>query len=73
MPGWKTSIAHCKSISDLPPNAKAYAEKIWELSGIPGETISYTQTLNVVARDNKLYIVVTLMVAMATVNFVYDF
>ena len=39
MPGWKTSIAHCKSISDLPPNAKAYAEKIWELSGIPGETM----------------------------------
>ena len=37
MPGWKTSIAHSKSISDLPPNAKAYVEKIWELTGIPGE------------------------------------
>ena len=36
MPGWKTSIAHSKSISDLPPNAKAYVEKIWELTGIPG-------------------------------------
>ena len=37
MPGWKTTIAHSKSISDLPPNAKAYVEKIWELTGIPGE------------------------------------
>ena len=36
MPGWKKSIAHSKSISDLPPNAKAYVEKIWELTGIPG-------------------------------------
>ena len=37
MPGWNTSIAHSKSISDLPPNAKAYVEKIWELIGIPGK------------------------------------
>ena len=41
MAGWKTTIAHSKSISDLPPNAKAYVEKIWELTGIPGKQIMF--------------------------------
>ncbi len=39
MPGWKTSIAHAKSISDLPPNAKSYVEKLWELIGVQSEKI----------------------------------
>ena len=34
MPGWKTSIAHLKSMSELPPNAIAYIKKLEELVGV---------------------------------------
>ena len=44
MPGWKTSIAHAKFISDLPPNAKAYVEKLWELIGVQGTCLCTTCT-----------------------------
>ena len=37
MPGWKTSITRCKKVEDLPPNARAYINKIQELIGVPGK------------------------------------
>ena len=45
MPGWKSSIAHFKSISDLPPNAKAYVEKLSQLTGVPSEFSLILSTL----------------------------
>ncbi len=38
MPGWKTSIAGCRSFQELPENARAYVLKIEELLGIRGES-----------------------------------
>jgi adenylosuccinate synthase len=37
MPGWKTSIAHVKSMGELPPNARRYIEKLQELIGVKSE------------------------------------
>lgn len=39
MPGWKTSIAHVKSMDDLPPNAQVYIAKLQELIGVKSECI----------------------------------
>ena len=35
MPGWKTSIAKCRTFEELPPNAQAYVNRIEELVGCP--------------------------------------
>lgn len=35
MPGWKTSIADCRSFSELPQQCKDYVVKIEELLGLP--------------------------------------
>jgi len=35
MPGWKSSIAGCKTYEDLPPNAKKYVETIEQYLNIP--------------------------------------
>lgn len=35
MPGWKTSIANCRSFNELPENCKNYVLKIEELLGLP--------------------------------------
>ncbi len=37
MPGWKTSLAHMKSLEELPPNAKAYVSRLSELTGMKGK------------------------------------
>ena len=37
LPGWMTSIQHCKTFDELPANAQAYIRKIEEISQIPGE------------------------------------
>ena len=37
VPGWKTSIAECKTFESLPKNAKDYINKIEEFLGIPGK------------------------------------
>ncbi len=34
MPGWKTDTSSAKKIDDLPPNAKAYVEKLEQLIGV---------------------------------------
>ncbi|XP_064404044.1 adenylosuccinate synthetase isozyme 1-like [Halichondria panicea] len=34
MPGWKTSLAHMKSLEKLPPNARAYVSRLSELTGM---------------------------------------
>lgn len=36
MPGWKTSIAACRTYEALPENAKRYVARIEELLGVPG-------------------------------------
>ncbi len=38
MPGWQTSIAHMKSLEELPPKAKAYVDKLAELTGLKSES-----------------------------------
>lgn len=40
LPGWMTSIAHCKTFDELPANAQAYIRKIEEITQIPGELTS---------------------------------
>ena len=40
LPGWMTSIAHCKTFVELPANAQAYIRKIEEITQIPGELTS---------------------------------
>jgi len=37
LPGWMTSIEHCKTFHELPANAQAYIRKIEEITQIPGE------------------------------------
>ena len=37
LPGWMTSIQHCKTFHELPANAQAYIRKIEEITQIPGE------------------------------------
>lgn len=39
LPGWKSSISGVKTFNELPPNAKAYVEKLMELVGIPSELV----------------------------------
>ncbi len=36
-PGWKTSIAHVTSFSDLPANAQTYVRKVEDLIGVRSE------------------------------------
>ena len=40
LPGWMTSIEHCRTFDQLPANAQAYIRKIEEISQIPGAFIS---------------------------------
>eukprot|EP00948_MAST-09A_sp_MAST-9A-sp1_P003934 g3934.t1 len=35
LPGWKTSIANCKTFSDLPNEAQTYVRRVEELLGVP--------------------------------------
>ncbi|CAE7900021.1 unnamed protein product [Symbiodinium sp. KB8] len=35
LPGWKTSIAHCKTWEELPPAAQAYVHRVEEVVGVP--------------------------------------
>lgn len=35
MPGWQTSIAECRTFSDLPPQAQAYVSRVEQLVGCP--------------------------------------
>lgn len=39
MPGWKTSIADCRSFDELPPQAQAYVRRVEELVGAPIEWV----------------------------------
>lgn len=40
MPGWQTEINHCRSISELPANARAYIDRMSELAATPIEIVS---------------------------------
>jgi adenylosuccinate synthase len=51
LPGWKTSIKNCKSLKDLPANARAYVKKIEELLDCPVNFIGTG-----VARDEMIFI-----------------
>lgn len=47
LPGWMTSIEHCRTFDELPANAQAYIRKIEEITQIPGEVISTDLIKNV--------------------------
>jgi adenylosuccinate synthase len=40
MPGWKTSTVGARSLADLPARARAYLDRIVELTGVPVDFIS---------------------------------
>ena len=40
LPGWRTSTQKCRTLNDLPDNARRYIEKIEELTEVPVEIIS---------------------------------
>lgn len=40
MPGWTESIGHCRSLADLPKNARAYIERIEKDAGCPAWLVS---------------------------------
>ena len=37
LPGWKASIADCRSFAALPERARAYVEEVERLLGVPGK------------------------------------
>ena len=37
LPGWKASIADCRSFAALPERARKYVEEVERLLGVPGE------------------------------------
>jgi adenylosuccinate synthase len=49
LPGWREEITNCRSFDSLPPQARAYVQRIGELCGCPIEMISVgparTQTI----------------------------
>src|SRR5262249_23896007 len=40
MPGWETDLTHCKRLTDLPPAARRYVERLSQLLGLPVSIIS---------------------------------
>src|SRR5690606_37871557 len=40
MPGWTESLEGVRSVEELPPAARAYIDRIVELSGVPVKSIS---------------------------------
>jgi adenylosuccinate synthase len=40
IPGWQSSTAEARRLEDLPPEARAYLDRIEELTGIPIEYVS---------------------------------
>lgn len=40
LPGWKTSIKHCRTMDDLPKNAQSYVRKVEEIVDVPGKLVS---------------------------------
>ncbi len=49
LPGWKEDLRACRSVDQLPPNARAYLDRLGELLGVPVSIVSVgpdrTQTL----------------------------
>lgn len=40
LPGWKTSIKHCRTMDELPKNAQSYVRKVEEIVDVPGKLVS---------------------------------
>jgi adenylosuccinate synthase len=40
LPGWSAALDACRSLSDLPPAARRYVERIGEVLGVPVELVS---------------------------------
>ena len=40
LPGWKEDITGCRSLDELPVNARHYVERVSQLTGIPLSTFS---------------------------------
>ena len=37
LPGWQSDIAGCRSVDELPANARAYVERMSDLAGVVGD------------------------------------
>ncbi len=40
LPGWGEDLSHVQAMRDLPPNARAYVDRVQELAGVPIATVS---------------------------------
>jgi adenylosuccinate synthase len=40
LPGWQAEIRDCRTVADLPANARAYVERMSELAGVPLKIVS---------------------------------
>ncbi len=40
LPGWETDLTHCRRLTDLPPAARRYVERLSQLLGLPVSIIS---------------------------------
>ena len=40
LPGWTEDITNCKTVDDLPKNARQYVERVMSLTGLPLATLS---------------------------------
>ena len=40
LPGWEGDLSQARTLNDLPPNARAYMERVQELAGVPVATVS---------------------------------
>ena len=45
LPGWRTSIADCRSFAALPEKARSYVEEVERLLGVPGSMSSCSPSL----------------------------
>jgi adenylosuccinate synthase len=40
LPGWRSEISACRRLADLPPQARAYVDRLSQLVGAPVEIVS---------------------------------
>ena len=40
LPGWEADLTHCRRLTDLPPAARRYVERLSQLLGLPVSIIS---------------------------------
>jgi adenylosuccinate synthase len=48
LPGWKTSITHCRTMAELPDNAQKYVRKVEEIADVPGKSLNIVSTFSLI-------------------------